>query len=103
MRGGEGRNEGGEGRNEGEELIGMVKEATGTNMLEKKLWYSLKYDREMLPAVEWDTDVKMTFKGNDERDYLHVGGNKGSLGREHEGVVVLGSAGRLTAKEVSNT
>ena len=52
-----------------EELLKMVRKMTGSDMSEEKLWYSLKYDREMLVAVEVDNDVEVIFKGNDEREH----------------------------------
>jgi len=58
-----------------EEFMRMVREMTGSDMSEEKLWYSLKYDREMLVAVEGDSDVKVIFKGNDENGYMYVAGN----------------------------
>ncbi|KAJ8420421.1 hypothetical protein Cgig2_012534 [Carnegiea gigantea] len=73
------------------EVIRMVKGITGTDMSEKKTLY----DREMLLAVEGDTDVKMILKGNDEHSYLYVGGNKGPLRRAQEGVIVY--KGRVRA------
>ncbi|KAJ8422358.1 LOW QUALITY PROTEIN: hypothetical protein Cgig2_034013 [Carnegiea gigantea] len=57
----------------------MVKEITGTNMTEKKLWYNLKYDREMLLPAKGDTDVKIIFKGNVKHGYLYVSRNEGPL------------------------
>ena len=45
-------------------------------MGEEKLWYILKYDREMLVVVEVDIDVKLIVKGNDEHVYLYVAWNK---------------------------
>ncbi|KAJ8427307.1 hypothetical protein Cgig2_032956 [Carnegiea gigantea] len=62
-----------------EEVVRMVKKITGTDMSERKLWYSLKYDREMLVAVEGGTNVKMILKGNDEHDCLYVAGNEESV------------------------
>ncbi|KAJ8436383.1 hypothetical protein Cgig2_032204 [Carnegiea gigantea] len=78
-----------------EEVIRIVKEVTGIDMSEKKLWYVLKYDREMLLAVEGDTDMKMIFKGNDEHDYLYVSRNKGPLRQGEESVAVC--EGRVRA------
>ncbi|KAJ8437374.1 LOW QUALITY PROTEIN: hypothetical protein Cgig2_020393 [Carnegiea gigantea] len=49
-----------------EELLKMVREMIGSDMSEEKLWYSLKYDREMLVAVEGDNHVQVIFKGNNE-------------------------------------
>ena len=59
-----------------EEVIKMVKEIRGAEMSERKLWYSLEYDTEMLVVVEGDTNVKMIFKGNGEHDYLYVAENE---------------------------
>ena len=69
-------------------MIGMVKEVIGINMLKRRVWYSLKYDREMLLPIEGDTDVQMMFKGNDEYGYLFVGGKDGPLQQEQAGVAI---------------
>ncbi|KAJ8429908.1 hypothetical protein Cgig2_025338 [Carnegiea gigantea] len=53
----------------------MVREMTGSDMVEEKLWYTLKYDGEMLVVVEGDSDMKVIFKGNDEHGYMYVAGN----------------------------
>ncbi|KAJ8425202.1 hypothetical protein Cgig2_000551 [Carnegiea gigantea] len=74
-----------------EELMKMVREMTGSDMLEEKLWHSLKYDREMLVAVEGDNDKKVIFKGNDEHGYMYVARNGGPVRRAQEkGVVCKG-------------
>ena len=52
-----------------------MKEVVGSNLSEYKVWYSLNYNRQMLIAMEGDTDVKL--KGNDEHGYLCVGDNDG--------------------------
>ena len=41
----------------------MVREMTRGDMSGEKLWYSLKYDREMLVPVEVDSNVEVIFKG----------------------------------------
>ncbi|KAJ8434108.1 hypothetical protein Cgig2_005787 [Carnegiea gigantea] len=71
-----------------EELIRMVREMIGSDMSEEKLWYSLKYDREMLVAVEGDSDVKAIFKGNDEHGYMYIARNGGPVRRAHERATV---------------
>ncbi|KAJ8423840.1 hypothetical protein Cgig2_024298 [Carnegiea gigantea] len=65
------------------ELLKMVREMTGSDMSEEKLWYSLKYDREMLVAVEGDNDVQVIFKGNDEHGYMYIVENTGPMRRPH--------------------
>ncbi|KAJ8445817.1 hypothetical protein Cgig2_027898 [Carnegiea gigantea] len=40
----------------------------------------------MLMAMEWDIDVRMIFKGNDEHNYLYVVSNNGSRRRVLKGV-----------------
>ena len=52
----------------------MLKEIIRSDLLEQKIWYSLKYDRQMLMELEGDMDMSMMFKGNDEHSYLYVGG-----------------------------
>ncbi|KAJ8428462.1 hypothetical protein Cgig2_012529 [Carnegiea gigantea] len=66
-----------------EELQKMMREMTGSDMLDEKLWYSLKYDMEMLVAVEGDNDVQVIFKGNDEHGYMYVAGNADPLRRPY--------------------
>ena len=61
-----------------QELREMVQEIVGAGVQVDRLWYSLKYDRNMIMAVEGDTDVRMIFKGNDEHGYVYVR-NKNSL------------------------
>ncbi|KAJ8420592.1 hypothetical protein Cgig2_032290 [Carnegiea gigantea] len=73
-----------------EELIKMVREMTGTDISQKQLWYSLKYDREMSAKVEGDSDVKVIFKGNDEHGYLYVAENGGPVRGALESATLLG-------------
>ncbi|KAJ8422109.1 hypothetical protein Cgig2_011152 [Carnegiea gigantea] len=63
-----------------EELMKMVREMTGTDIL--------KYDREILVAVEGDSEVKVIFKSNDKHGYLYVAGNGGPVWRAQESAVV---------------
>ena len=49
-----------------EELREMVRKTVGAGVEVDRIWYSLKYDRNMLMAMEGDTDVRMMFKENDE-------------------------------------
>ncbi|KAJ8444863.1 hypothetical protein Cgig2_029794 [Carnegiea gigantea] len=69
----------------------MVREMTGSDMSEEKLWYSLKYDMEMLVAVEGDNDVQVIFKGNDEHGYMYIAGNAGLVRRPHKRAIVCES------------
>ena len=55
-----------------EEMREMVRETIGGGVEVDRIWYSLKYDRNMIMAVEGDADVRMMFKGNDEHGYLYV-------------------------------
>ncbi|KAJ8437780.1 hypothetical protein Cgig2_024084 [Carnegiea gigantea] len=55
----------------------IVSEVTGNDLTVHKLWYSLKYDRQMVMAVEGDADVRMFLKGNDEHRYFYVGESDG--------------------------
>lgn len=41
----------------------MVRKMIGSDKSEEKLWYNLKYDREMLVPVEVDSNVEVIFKG----------------------------------------
>jgi len=62
----------GAGGNGGEGLREMVWETVGAGVKVYRIWYSLKYDRNIIMAVEGDTVVRMMFKGNDEHDYVYV-------------------------------
>ena len=55
----------------------MAMETIGSDLSEHKVWYSLKYNRQILMPVEGDMDVRMIFKGTDEHGYLYVGGVDG--------------------------
>jgi len=55
-----------------EEVRRMVSEITCNVYIVHKLWYSLKYDRGMVMALEGDGDLRMFLKGNDEHGYLYV-------------------------------
>jgi len=81
-----------------EELLKMVRKMTGSDMSEEKLWYSLKYDRDMLMAVEVDSDVEVIFKGNDEHGYIYVVGNAGPVRREHARAAVCEARERDTSE-----
>ena len=41
----------------------MQKDITSRSM-EQKLWYNLKYDKEILMPIEIAVDIRMRFKGN---------------------------------------
>ncbi|KAJ8419354.1 hypothetical protein Cgig2_016510 [Carnegiea gigantea] len=77
-----------------EELMKMVREMTGTDMSEKKLWYSLKCDKEMFVAVEGDSDVNVIFEGNNKHDYLYVAGNGSPVRQAQESATQLARTGR---------
>ena len=46
----------------GLEEVRRMELITGTDLSEDKLWYNLKYNRQILMEVEGDTDVRMIFK-----------------------------------------
>ncbi|KAJ8449263.1 hypothetical protein Cgig2_002395 [Carnegiea gigantea] len=60
-----------------EEVLRQVTGIRGSDLRDGKLWYSLKYDRQMLMAIEGDVDVRMILKENDEHGHLYVGGKEG--------------------------
>ncbi|KAJ8423109.1 hypothetical protein Cgig2_004477 [Carnegiea gigantea] len=60
-----------------EEVRRMVMETIDGDLLVHKVWYNLKYDKQMLMPVEGDRDMRMIFKENDEHSYLYVGNNYG--------------------------
>ncbi|KAJ8421054.1 hypothetical protein Cgig2_015014 [Carnegiea gigantea] len=64
-----------------EEMIKMAREMTESDISKEKLWYSLKYDREIWGG---DSNVKMIFKGNDEHGYMCVIGNGGPVRQAQE-------------------
>ncbi|KAJ8426145.1 hypothetical protein Cgig2_032836 [Carnegiea gigantea] len=74
-----------------EELLKVVREMTESDMSEEKLWYSLKYDREMLVAVEGDNDVQVIFKGSDEHNCMYVVENAGPVRRPYARAAVCKS------------
>ncbi|KAJ8440407.1 hypothetical protein Cgig2_017640 [Carnegiea gigantea] len=45
-----------------EEVQRMATEIIGSDLSEQKIWYSLKYDSQILVAVEGDMDVRIVFK-----------------------------------------
>ena len=44
-----------------EELRGLMGETMGDSVLVERLWYSLKYNRNMIMEVDGDMDVTMMF------------------------------------------
>jgi len=59
------------------EMWTLMKEALGGNLSEYKVWHGLKYDKQMLIAVERGMHLMMIFKRNDEHENLCVVGNDG--------------------------
>jgi len=57
-----------------EEFKRMVRETIGDGVQVGRLCYSLKYNRNMIMAVDGNMDVRMIFIENDEHGYLYVGG-----------------------------
>ncbi|KAJ8421557.1 hypothetical protein Cgig2_008922 [Carnegiea gigantea] len=55
----------------------MVTKTIGGDLSEYKVWYILKYDRQVLMPFEGNIYVRMIFKGNDKHDYLYVRDNDG--------------------------
>ena len=55
----------------------MATEIIGSDLSEQKIWYSLKYNSQMLVAVEGDMDVRIVFKVNYEHMYWYAGCNNG--------------------------
>ena len=91
-----------------EEVKEMVCKTVGLGVTVDRMWYSLKYDRNMKMAMVEDTDVRMMFRGNDEHGYVYVSGKDnigthvsndvgGRMGRtgETEDGIQRGSGGRL--------
>ncbi|KAJ8422831.1 hypothetical protein Cgig2_022182 [Carnegiea gigantea] len=81
-----------------EERLKMVRKMTGSDMSEEKLWYSLKYDRKILMAVEVDSDVEVIFKGNDEHGYIYVAGDTSPMRRPHSRAAVCEARVRDTGE-----
>ncbi|KAJ8427958.1 hypothetical protein Cgig2_023253 [Carnegiea gigantea] len=79
-----------------EELLKMMRKMTGSNISEEKLWYNLKYDREMLVVVEVDSDAGVIFKGNDKHGYIYLARNAGPVRREHARAAVCKARERDT-------
>jgi len=57
-----------------EDLRRLVRETEGDGVQVERMWYRLKYDRNMIMTVEGDMDVRIMFKRNDEHGYLYLGG-----------------------------
>jgi len=57
-----------------DDLREMVQETVGAGVEVDRTWYSLKYDRNVIMAMEVDTNVRMMFKENDENGYVYVSG-----------------------------
>ncbi|KAJ8428406.1 LOW QUALITY PROTEIN: hypothetical protein Cgig2_024552 [Carnegiea gigantea] len=81
-----------------EELFKMVRKMIGTDKSEEKLWYNLKYDREMLVPVEVDSNVEVIFKGNEEHGYLYVARNARPVRQEHARAAVCEARERDTGE-----
>jgi len=57
-----------------EELREMVRETVGVGVEVDRMWYSLKYERNMIMAMKGNTDARMMFKGSDKHSCgLHHG------------------------------
>jgi len=80
------------------EMLKMVRKMTGSDISKEILWYSLKYNREMLVAAEVDSDVEVIFKGNDEHSYIYVAGNAGPVRRPHTRAAVCEATVRDTGE-----
>ena len=50
----------------------MITEISRNELSEQKVWFSLKYDRGLVMALEGAADVMMFFKGNDEYEYFYA-------------------------------
>jgi len=81
-----------------EELKEMVRDTVGPGVEVDRMWYSLKYDRNMKMAMEGDTDVRMMFKGNDEHGYVYVSSETNIA--VHVSNEVGGKTGRTAGPEV---
>ena len=57
-----------------EELRKMVRKTVGVGVEVDRMWYSLKYERNMIMAMKGNTDARMMFKGSDKHSCgLHHG------------------------------
>jgi len=57
------------------DLRRMVKVTMRSNLVEHKVRYNLKRDKQMLMPIDEDMDVRMILKRNSEHGYLYMGGN----------------------------
>jgi len=73
-----------------EEVRRVVTELSRIELSERKVWYSLKYDRGLVMALEGEADVRVFFKGNEEHGYLIVGDSNGSRRRQEQPCVACG-------------
>ena len=54
-----------------------LEEAMEVVVMDKKVWYSMKFDRRLLIPSQSDSDVVNITRGNDGHAYLYVGNVKG--------------------------
>ena len=84
-----------------EEVRRVVTELSGIELSERKVWYSLKYDRGLAMALEGEADVRMFFKGNEEHGYLFVGDSHGPRRRQEQRCAARGGEMHTCYKHVA--
>ena len=84
-----------------EEVRTVVIELSGIELSERKMWYSLKYDRGLVMALEGEADVRMFFRGNEEHGYLFVGDSNGRRRRQEQRCAARGGEMHSCYKHVA--
>jgi len=59
------------------DVLKLLEREIGESVRERHVWYSLKFDRRMLMALEKDEDVVKLVRGNDGHAYVYIVGKDG--------------------------
>ena len=59
------------------DVLKLLEREIGESVKGRRVWYSLKFDRRMLMALEKDEDVVKLVRGNDGHAYVYIVGNDG--------------------------
>ena len=62
-------------------VLELLERAMEMSVGELKVWYSIKFDRRMMPPFQDDGDVVSIMRENDGHGYLYVGGMGGHCGQ----------------------
>ncbi|KAJ8444821.1 hypothetical protein Cgig2_034056 [Carnegiea gigantea] len=76
------------------DVMKVVGETMGEGLRERRLWYSTKFDQNMIMPLQRDGDVVKLVKGNDTFSYMYVAEKEGLIQRPIQENTILG-AGEL--------